>query len=507
MFDGLFAKVAASGLFSDFKDFADAVPRAAPGVILAAYRAQNPQSKAALAAFVRKYFALQPPAATTLPQKGLAIEDHIAALWPILTRNTPTVPAYSSALPLPQPYVVPGGRFTEMYYWDSYFTMLGLRDAKLRGSMVANFAYMIDAYGHIPNGSRTYYLSRSQPPFFFKMVSLTEKDDEAAAFARFLPELKAEYAYWMTGEQDVGAAKAVRNVVVMPNGAILNRYWDDRDTPRDEMFPKDVAAAKTSSQPKDVLYRNIRAAAESGWDFSSRWFADDHALATIETTNIIPVDLNSLLFGLEQAIAAGCAKKKDLACAREFAGRAARRRAAINRYLWDAKTGTFFDYDWSAGKRRDVLSAAMLYPLFVGETDAAQARGVADTVPRPSSRSGRCRHHRQPHRSAMGRAERLGAAAMDRGRGSASLRSDLSRDRNRFALARNCRARLRRLGPPRRKIRRRESEPQRRRRRIQAAGRLRLDERRDGGAPASLSLGGRCEDGISRQCSLAAHSR
>jgi len=380
LFDGLFVRVAASGLFSDFKDFTDAVPRAAPGVILAAYRAQNPQSKAALAAFVRRYFALQPPAATTLPQKGLAIEGHIAALWPILTRNTPTVPAYSSALPLPQPFVVPGGRFTEMYYWDSYFTMLGLGDAKLRGSMVANFAYMIDTYGHIPNGSRTYYLSRSQPPFFFKMVSLTEKDDEAAAFARFLPQLKAEYAYWMTGEQEVGAAKAVRNVVAMPDGAILNRYWDERDTPRDEMFPKDVAVAKTSSEPKDVLYRNIRAAAESGWDFSSRWFADDHNLATIETTNIIPVDLNSLLFGLEQAISAGCGKKKDSACAREFAGRAARRRAAMNRYLWDAKTGAFFDYDWSAGKRRDVLSAAMLYPLFVGETDAAQARRVADTV-------------------------------------------------------------------------------------------------------------------------------
>lgn len=382
LFDGLFARVAASGQFSDFKDFVDAVPREAPAAILAAYRYQHPQSNAALAEFLRKHFVLQPPAAApaTLPQKGLAIEKHIAALWPVLTRDTPTVPAYSSSLPLPQPYVVPGGRFTEMYYWDSYFTMLGLGDAKLRGSMVADFAYMIDTYGHIPNGSRTYYLSRSQPPFFFKMVALTNKDDEAAAFAHFLPELKAEYVYWMQGEHDVAAAKGVRNVVAMPGGAILNRYWDERDTPRDEMFPKDLAVAKTSSQPKDVLYRNIRAAAESGWDFSSRWFADDHSLATIETTDIIPVDLNSLLFGLEQAIAAGCERKRDQACATEFTNRAARRRNAMTRYLWDSKKGAFFDYDWAAGKRRDVLSAATLYPLFVGEADYVQAHAVADTI-------------------------------------------------------------------------------------------------------------------------------
>jgi len=382
LFDGLFKRVAASGEFSDFKTFVDAVPRKPPAAILAAYRARTPRSKTALAAFLRESFALQAGAASpaALPRKGLSIEDHIAALWPILTRDTPSVPAYSSALPLPEPYVVPGGRFTEIYYWDSYFTMLGLGDDTLRAAMVDDFAYMIRTYGHIPNGSRTYYLSRSQPPFFFKMVALTDKGDEAAAFARFLPELKAEYAYWMKGENEVPGARAVRNVVAMPDGAILNRYWDERDTPRDEMFPKDVAVAETSREPKALLYRNIRAAAESGWDFSSRWFADDRTLASIDTTDIIPVDLNSLLYGLERVIAAGCERNKDQACATEFAGRADRRRAAMNRYLWDATRGSFYDYDWRKAERRDVLSAATLYPLFTGEADAGQARAVAETV-------------------------------------------------------------------------------------------------------------------------------
>jgi alpha,alpha-trehalase len=381
-FDGLFARVAASGVFGDFKTFADAVPREAPEKILAAYRARPPRSKAALAKFVQQHFVFQQPAETPAPQQGLPIEDHIAALWPILTRSTPTVPAYSSALPLPEPYVVPGGRFTEMYYWDSYFTMLGLgaKDQTARDGMVADFAYMIRTYGHVPNGSRTYYLSRSQPPFFFKMVGLTGGNDEASAFAHFLPELKAEYAYWMKGEGDVARVHAVRNVVAMPDGSILNRYWDDRDTPRDEMFPNDVAVSKTSKEPKAILYRNIRAAAESGWDFSSRWFADDKTLATIETTNIIPVDLNSLLYGLERAIASGCEKARDQACSTEFTGRAERRRTAMNRYLWDAVTGAFYDYDWAGGARRDVLSAVTLYPLFVGEADDTQAHAVADTV-------------------------------------------------------------------------------------------------------------------------------
>jgi alpha,alpha-trehalase len=380
--DGLFARVAASGEFADFKSFADAVPREAPEKILAAYRAHRPKTKAALAKFVARYFVLQQPAATPAPQQGLPIEDHIAALWPILTRSTPTVPAYSSALPLPEPYVVPGGRFTEIYYWDSYFTMLGLgaREQTVRDGMVADFAAMIRTYGHVPNGSRTYYLSRSQPPFFFKMAGLTGGADEASGFAHFLPELKAEYVYWMKGEGDVARVRAVRNVVAMPDGSVLNRYWDERDTPRDEMFPNDVAVARTSKEPKDVLYRNIRAAAESGWDFSSRWFADGKTLATIETTNIIPVDLNSLLYGLERAIASGCQKTQDQACVSEFTGRAERRRAAMNRYLWDAASGAFYDYDWTAGTRRDVLSAATLYPLFVGEADDAQARAVADIV-------------------------------------------------------------------------------------------------------------------------------
>ena len=95
------------------------------------------------------------------------IQTHIDELWEVLVR-APVEPApHSSLLPLPYRYVVPGGRFREIYYWDSYFTMLGLEQSgrhDLAVDMVRNFAFLIDRYGHIPNGNRTYYLSRSQPP-------------------------------------------------------------------------------------------------------------------------------------------------------------------------------------------------------------------------------------------------------------------------------------------------------------------------------------------------------
>ena len=383
LFDELYVAVAESGAFSDFKQFADAVPREPPPAVLADYRRERPHGTAALSSFVARHFTFErTPLQVRLPPRGLTIENHIEALWPILTRETRNVPPYSSLLPLPKPFVVPGGRFTELYYWDSYFTMLGFgpRERALRNGMIADFAYMIRTYGHIPNGNRTYYLSRSQPPFFFKMIALTDPGHAPQAYARFLPELKAEYRYWMAGEERASSGRPFRNVVRMPDGSVLNRYWDARDTPRDEEYPKDLALARISHEPKDELYRNIRAAAESGWDFSSRWLADGHTLATIETTDIVPVDLNSLLYGLERAIEQGCESAKDGACAKEFEQRAERRRAAMNRYLWDAKRGAFFDYDWNEGKSRPILSAATLYPLFVREADDAQARAVANVV-------------------------------------------------------------------------------------------------------------------------------
>jgi alpha,alpha-trehalase len=387
LFDGLFAQVQSTGIYPDSKTFADAVPRSAPAGILREFQAHRPGTAAALRQFVALHFVLPGVVATSIPPPAVAAQlpvgEHIDQLWPQLERHTATVPPFSSALPLPQPYVVPGGRFRELYYWDSYFTMLGLEQSgrqDLVEFMIRDFAALIDTYGHIPNGTRSYYLGRSQPPFFFEMVALPAANDPAAAWARYLPQLRREYAYWMDGGPRGTGAGAYRRVVRLPDGAVLNRYWDDVAAPRDESWREDVELARRSGRDPAQVYRDIRAAAESGWDFSSRWLRDPRSLATIETTQIIPVDLNSLLFGLEQAIRAGCERAAELACAQDFARRAAARRRAIDHYLWDARRGVYADYRWRDGRHTAVLSAATLYPLFESLASPAQSRKVAAGV-------------------------------------------------------------------------------------------------------------------------------
>ena len=379
LFGPLFVRVQMDAIFPDGMTFVDAVPKAAPSVILQRYRKNYPRTRAALRRFVKQNFTLPPPDRTRVPPAP-TLRAHIALLWPLLTRPATVPPLYSSLLYVPKPYIVPGGRFREFYYWDSYFTMLGLiPDGRMASArdLIDDFSYLIRTYGHIPNGNRTFYLSRSQPPVYYLMVALLDPHDPAHAWADHLSELKREYAYWMKGAAGLHPGQARRNVVEMPDGAPLNRYWSSADTPRDESYRDDVLTAKASGRPPARVYRDLRAAAESGWDFSSRWLGDEHHLTTIRTTDIVPIDLNSLLYGMERAISRGCAAAHQPACARLFAARARRRRSAIDRYLWDRRLGYFSDYDWHSGRRTGELTAATLYPLFVHLADAHQANSVA----------------------------------------------------------------------------------------------------------------------------------
>ena len=392
LFEDLYADVELGRIFPDSKEFADATAKLPPPDVLALYRAQKPLSLEALKRFVVAHFDL--PADAAAPpgvSEPAPIRQHIDSLWEPLTRDTPTTAPYSSLLPLPRPYVVPGGRFRELYYWDLYFTMLGLAESgrtDLLEDMVENFAHLVDYYGHAPNGARSYYLTRSQPPFFFAMVGLLSPTDPAAAFARYLPQLKMEYAFWMEGAKDLAAGGVHRRVVALDDGSILNRYWDDSDAPRDESDREDVAQAHATPREPRQTYREIRAAAESGWDFSSRWFADSRTLAAIDTTEIIPIDLNSLLFGLESAIRAGCERVDDHDCVEDYAHRATARRVAIDRYLWEPSRGVFLDYRWTLKQRVDDVSAAILYPLFTQVASEAQAASVVQIVARELLKTG-----------------------------------------------------------------------------------------------------------------------
>ena len=384
LYGDLFVAVQTQQIFPDQKTFVDAVPNSDPATIVQLYDQSKTQPNFDLKRFVLANFTL-PSEPVITPPAGQTLREHIDWLWPKLTRTTTAadVPANSSLLPLPKPYVVPGGRFREGYYWDTYFTMLGLQESgreDLVDDMLDDFAYEIDRFGHIPNGNRTYYLSRSQQPFFGLMVQLAAKAEGERVYQKYLPALKKEYAYWMTGADTTPRGSATRNLVVFQDDAVLNRFWDARGTPGDESYLEDVT---TASQPVDrnpnEVYRDLRAAAESGWDFSSRWFGDNRTLTTIRTTSIVPVDLNSLLFSLEATIAKGCALSLDFRCAADYIEKAERRASAINRHLWN-ENGYYADYDWRLGKLRDNLSAAAMYPLFVRAAWPGRAIKTIHTV-------------------------------------------------------------------------------------------------------------------------------
>jgi alpha,alpha-trehalase len=383
LFDDLLSAVQNAQLYEDQKVFVDAVPLFDPQQIRQAFAAQSRISGFDLAAFVDAHFSL-PVDQSVTPPPNQSLRDHINWLWPALTRTTPSVPAWSSLIPLPEPYVVPGGRFREVYYWDSYFTMLGLAEAaedELVLDMLQNFAHEIDRFGHIPNGNRTYYLSRSQPPFFSHMVELGARLEGEQVYATYLPELRREHDYWMAGLEQTAPGSATAHVVVLADGTVLNRYWDARDTPRSESYVQDVQTAESASErPANEVYRDLRAAAESGWDFSSRWLGDGHTLATIRTTAIIPVDLNSLLFHLESTIIKGCRMQRDRPCVRSFTSRANERAQAIERHLYSESAGHYADYDFERGAVRDDITVAALYPLFVGVARPERARKTAESA-------------------------------------------------------------------------------------------------------------------------------
>ncbi len=387
----LFAAVELSGMFPDSKTFADARPLVAPSLVVAAYDSARATPAFDLRDFVDRHFVLpKSSGAAYHTDSTRTMAEHIRALWPVLTRPADTVVPYSSLLPLPDPYVVPGGRFREVYYWDSYFTMLGLvanGDTALVRHMLDNFAYLVRTVGHIPNGNRTYYLSRSQPPFFAAMVGLYARATDTARALRYLEPLEAEHAFWMMGAEALGPGTAFRRAVRLPSGAVLNRYWDDDPEPRPESYAEDYRLTRGLSEAaRRRLYGNLRATAESGWDFSSRWMRDASDLRSLETTELAPVDLNCLLYEEERTIAALLRRRGrggDRTTAERYDRVADARRAALLAASWDPDSAFFYDVRWRTGERvvgRPTLAA--VYPLYFGLATTGQGRAVAARLER-----------------------------------------------------------------------------------------------------------------------------
>ena len=381
----LFEAIQMEQVFADGKTFVDCTPKQAPEIIMEAYRVESQEPDFVLRNFVLEYF--ETPAIYTggfESDTSQTTAEHINRLWDVLAREKDETVVGSSLIPLPESYIVPGGRFREVYYWDSYFTMLGLKQSgriERIEDMLDNFAYLIEQVGFIPNGNRTYYKGRSQPPFFASMVRLLASTDEGSGYARYLPALEREYAFWMEGQEDLTPDNpAYRQVVRLPEGTVLNRYWDRFDTPRPESYREDVELMRESGREPSDIYRDLRAGAASGWDYSARWFEDGKTFATIRTTKILPVCQNALLYNLETLLAEIYTSQGETAKADRMTAAATARKAAVLEHHWDEEQGFFYDYDFEKQQRTGIAVLAGMYPLYYNMATPEQAAKVAAFV-------------------------------------------------------------------------------------------------------------------------------
>jgi alpha,alpha-trehalase len=317
---------------------------------------------------------------------------------------------------LPNPYVVPGGFFNEMYGWDSYFIIRGLLRADkvdMARGQVENFFYEIEHYGSILNANRTYFLTRSQPPFLSAMVMAVNdsekeksKQDDKAWLEKAYPFIVKDYEMWTTGEHLAGKTGLSRyfdygNGPTPDIAATGDPYYAEMITAvltnniETDYFSKDgkstspgynleVCLDRTDKHScakpahftlTDDYYKGDRSMRESGFDVSSRF-----APYSGHTHHFAPVCLNSLLYQTErnlEKIATVLGKTQE---AKQWGERAQQRAERMRQLMWNSRRGMFFDYDFEAGRQSDYLYATTFYPLWVGVATEEQAQSLIANV-------------------------------------------------------------------------------------------------------------------------------
>ncbi len=386
LYGELFHEVQMQQVFPDSKTFADCVPRRSQEAILKEYKKRKARGFD-LKAFVTANFMLPQTAAVRMPAAEKDIRSYIEESWPALLRKPDSVKLGGSLLPLPFPYIVSSSQSREVYYWESYFTMLGLQVSgrvDIMENMVHNFAYLIKTYGYIPKANRSYCLGRSQPPFFSLVVDLLARaKKDSGVYRNYLVAMEKEYMYWMDSDEGMKRGENSKKVIYTDDDLFLNRYLDAQSGPRPEKYREDVLACEAfESAYRDTLtleppraadsivkrrkgsfYRHLRAASESGWDNSSRWLANPGSLYSIQAARIAPVDLNCLLYFTEKLLGEQFALAGDTLKANAYQRWANERSEAIIKYFFNENLGFFTDYIIGDRKQKDNITAAGLFPL------------------------------------------------------------------------------------------------------------------------------------------------
>lgn len=409
-----------AGIFEDSKHFVDMPLKQEPEVVLAAYEALQDKSPEALSAFVSSYFkepgseleAWTPPDSVAEPPRLMAIKDEslrswalaLNKLWAQLGRKMSPSVAQSqqlhSVLAQRSPMVVPGGRFRETYYWDTYWIVLGLLECGMVQTATGVVENLLDAvrhFGFVPNGMRIYYLDRSQPPLLTDMALAVYKESQDRDWlASVLPVLEKEYDFWMRPE----GGRAVRVPSAdAPGGAYtLNVFRSVRTGPRPESYKEDMETAQGAQRqgraPQEV-FQGLTSGAETGWDFSSRWLKDADGgpalgtaeLWTIRTPSVVPVDLNAILHRVETGLA-WAHQELGTGEGGRFTAAAALRAEAMQRLLWSGDS--FRDLILDASPRPSAVVALSNWaaPLWAGLYGPGQAEQSALAMVASLSASG-----------------------------------------------------------------------------------------------------------------------
>lgn len=383
-------------IFNDSKHFVDLHLRNDENTTLAAFddllaQTNDNPTRDDIQTFVEKYFDSNselenwkpddhkddPPFLNSIRDEALRqFAKDINDIWPILGRKVkPEVfehPDRYSIVPVTHGFIIPGGRFTELYYWDTYWIIEGLLISGMNDTVkgvIENLIELLKKFGHIPNGSRWYYQRRSQPPLLTAMMSLYIRQTNDLDFLNAnIDALEEELKYWLdtqivTFEKDKGTYT-------------LLRYFAPSKGPRPESYYEDYQMAQnfTTEERRIEFYNDIKSAAESGWDFSSRWFIGKNGentgnLKTIHTRNLIPVDLNSIFANALSTMAYFKAILKKPHKAAHWGFLAKQWRSSIDKVLWDDEDGVWYDYDISHHQHRKYFYPSNVAPLWMGAVE------------------------------------------------------------------------------------------------------------------------------------------
>ncbi|CAG9584378.1 unnamed protein product [Danaus chrysippus] len=301
-----------------------------------------------------------------------AFAKSVISLWAKLGRKVQSDvmlnPDQYSFLYVPNGFIVPGGRFKELYYWDSFWTIRGLMISnmtKTARGMIENLLHLVGKYGYVPNGSRVYYLGRSQPPLLAAMVaSYYEATGDLAWIEQHISTVEKELHYWLDNKKVT--------VEINGNKYMLLRYLADKKDrgPRPESYYEDYTNSRIfpNEDRRDDFYMEIKSAAESGWDFSSRWFISASGvignLTDVHASRILPVDLNAIFAGALQTVGDLRNTLKHRREAQKWWSLAKYWRSAIENIMYHEADGVWYDYDIQSGSPRKHFYPSCATPLW-----------------------------------------------------------------------------------------------------------------------------------------------